>query len=517
MTIAPTTVVMAFTGLNTIPALDGNRLQANGKLMHPSSFVSGLAAVSVDESLTTEEVALEEEKPIEQQEVVKKKKKKRIDNRSPAEIENEKFYCDETVEFWNKFQINGFESVQQNIQNLIAIITRLSQTNDGREYLLRHTARTSYFTSNALLGTLGFRVYDRIFNNDDTGSVFDYLLREPSVSSRLFLETFLAYEQDYQRVQNNLYKKPYDMYTNTRQSNPLFVATQTIRFVRESIGTLNRRKRGNEKDKRIDGLPAASSIIYPEYYQTAFHYQTDGWMSQDSANVYETSTETLFLGRQDAMQRTALPALTSLVKDMNIQSKRDGSSSSKNRNDKPMKVLEVACGTGRFMTFARDNLPLNAEYTAIDLSPYYLDAARENDNNWRKVRKQKENNNRLDILPAQIVQAKAEELPFDDNEFDAVICIYLFHELPRDIRARVAKEMVRVVRPNGGKVIFTDATQLGDRPVFDDSMPVFANMNEPYWTDYIEDNLPFHFENAGLKCLNKTVCSSTKTLSFVKE
>ena len=61
-------------------------------------------------------------------------------------------------------------------------------------------------------------------------------------------------------------------------------------------------------------------------------------MSSESANVYETSTETLFLGRQDAMQRTALLALRA--------------------SERPIKrILEVACGTGRFGTFIRDNYP----------------------------------------------------------------------------------------------------------------------------------------------------------------
>ena len=44
------------------------------------------------------------------------------------------------------------------------------------------------------------------------------------------------------------------------------------------------------------------SPLYPSYYMNSFHYQTDGWLSPSSASVYESSTETLFLGRQDAMQ-----------------------------------------------------------------------------------------------------------------------------------------------------------------------------------------------------------------------
>jgi hypothetical protein len=42
------------------------------------------------------------------------------------------------------------------------------------------------------------------------------------------------------------------------------------------------------------------------------HTQTqkdDGWFSSKSAAAYETSTEALFFGRQDAMQRASLLAL----------------------------------------------------------------------------------------------------------------------------------------------------------------------------------------------------------------
>ena len=236
-----------------------------------------------------------------------------------------------------------------------------------------------------------------------------------------------------------MYKKPYDMYKSTRQSSPLNIATQTARFVNEAIGTLARRKR---QEKDIWFTDTATPDLYPEYYKTAFHYQTDGWMSQASANVYEASTETLFLGRQDAMQRTALGPLVKA---------------------QPRKVLEVACGAGRFMTFVRDNLPLDSEYTAVDLSPFYLDSARQNDNEWRKIRGKE---TKETIAPARLVQAQAENLPFEDNEFDAVARVYLFHELPREVRAQVASEMARVVKP-GGTVVFTDSCQKGDRPIHD--------------------------------------------------
>lgn len=68
--------------------------------------------------------------------------------------------------------------------------------------------------------------------------------------------------------------------------------------------------------------------------------QTDGWLSEQSAKVYEVSTETLFLGRQDAMQRQTLVPLHKFV-----MSRPAGSTG--------LRALEIAAGTGRFATFIK--------------------------------------------------------------------------------------------------------------------------------------------------------------------
>jgi len=72
--------------------------------------------------------------------------------------------------------------------------------------------------------------------------------------------------------------------------------------------------------------------------------QTDGWFSEKSASVYETSTETLFLGRQDAMQRQSLVPLHSFMQARSSLGHSHGEHTS---------MLEVACGTGRFATFVK--------------------------------------------------------------------------------------------------------------------------------------------------------------------
>ena len=175
------------------------------------------------------------------------------------------------------------------------------------------------------------------------------------------------------------------------------------------------------------------------------------------------------------------------------------------------RILEVACGTGRFATFIRDNHP-EAELTAVDLSPFYLEKARDNDEYWRKVRFPKKESR---PVAARFVQAAAEALPFEAGSFDAVVCVYLFHEMPKEARAAAAAEMARVLAP-GGVLVLTDSMQRGDRPALDGRLANFAKLNEPHYEDYLGTFLPALFTEAGLECERKSVASSTKSLSFRK-
>eukprot|EP00967_Tisochrysis_lutea_P003580 scaffold4236_cov21-Tisochrysis_lutea.AAC.1 len=54
-----------------------------------------------------------------------------------------------------------------------------------------------------------------------------------------------------------------------------------------------------------------------------------------------------------------------------------------------------------------------------------------------------------------------------------VVSVYMFHELPEDVRDLAAKEMYRVLKPNG-LAVFCDSVQLGDRPEWNHSMANFS-------------------------------------------
>lgn len=96
-----------------------------------------------------------------------------------------------------------------------------------------------------------------------------------------------------------------------------------------------------------------------------------------------------------------------------------------------------------------------------------------------------------------------------------MLSIYLFHELPPDVRRAAAKEMARVLKP-GGLLILTDSIQLGDRPPLDAGIGKFGDFNEPYYRTFIAEDFGKMFMECGLECAEKLLGSSTKVLSFRK-
>lgn len=423
--------------------------------------------------------------------------------------EDKHFDLDESVLFWKDRR--GSKPATDTLQEAVAMAGEIASKGTlGQQYALAHGLRTGYMATNAVLGTLAFELTKRLsgseglsqlmsgsaeVKDEEQGDGGGLLSRgvEPALGllANFVLAAVLCYRQDFNYVESGLIKAPWDMFTPShRQYTPQYAGEKTVRFINEAIGTLGRR--ANEKQPGI----WLDSKLYPDYFKNDFHYQTDGWMSPNSAKVYETSTETLFLGRQDAMQRLSLLPLRSAA----------------SANNGAPRILEVACGTGRFATFIRDNHP-TANMTLVDLSPFYLEAARENDEYWRTTRFPNEN---MRPPRASFVQANAEQLPFEDGSFDAVVNVYLFHEMPKEARAKAAAEMARVVAP-GGIVIWTDSVQRGDlASMTTEGAKAFGKLNEPHYVDYVDSYIPDFFTDAGLECDRKWVESATKCLSFRK-
>ena len=212
---------------------------------------------------------------------------------------------------------------------------------------------------------------------------------------------------------------------------------------------------------------------YPQYYLQNFHHQTDGYLSQMSANLYDLQVELLFNGTGDAMRRRILPPLKQGLQGLTRES------------GEKMRLLDVACGTGATLKFIRAAIP-QASLFGIDLSPTYLRKANEI---------LTENSEQL----PQLLQANAEELPYRDNYFHGVTSVFLFHELPPAARQRVIEEMFRVTKP-GGLLVICDSIQALDSPEFKTVMENFpAIFHEPYYQSYINDDLEQRLENVGFE------------------
>jgi len=215
-----------------------------------------------------------------------------------------------------------------------------------------------------------------------------------------------------------------------------------------------------------DEVPDTGGL--PRYYRQNFHYQTDGWLSRESAARYDFQVETLFTGAADAMRRQALPPIRRVVS---------------SADQRQLSLLDIACGTGRFLREIKHNFPA-LKVTGLDLSPAYLEQAAANLKGQRKV---------------DLITGKAEDIPLGSHSQDIVTCVYLFHELPPKIRLLVAAEIARVLKP-GGCFVFVDSIQPGDVPDYDAMLSFFpVHFHEPYFESYGATDLDRLFGAAGLR------------------
>jgi ubiquinone/menaquinone biosynthesis C-methylase UbiE len=252
--------------------------------------------------------------------------------------------------------------------------------------------------------------------------------------------------QDLKNIEDGRYALPHDLVRDPRE-----ILQSAWRYFAD-LPAVVARSNSNAFDEVARARPDALAR-FPEYYRRNFHYQTDGYLSDHSAQIYDHQVEVLFMGSADAMRRQALMPLGAFL---------DG------RRVAETQMLDIACGTGRFLTFVKDNYP-RLPVVALDLSPNYLAEARTQLKPWSDVR---------------FIQGLAEMLPFSDASFDVVSLVYLLHEVPDEIRRRILAEVSRVLRP-GGRLILTDSLQHGDVPYFDVLIRNFPrSFHEPYYAGY---------------------------------
>jgi len=108
------------------------------------------------------------------------------------------------------------------------------------------------------------------------------------------------------------------------------------------------------------------------------------------------------------------------------------------------KVLDVATGSGSFISILMKTLKNYDSFVGIDISSKDLESAKK----------------RFKDKPVELLEMNAESLHFNDNSFDTVSMAYSLHHLGRP--DKVLAEMKRVLKPGGNLIIqeeFSDGNQ----------------------------------------------------------
>jgi ubiquinone/menaquinone biosynthesis C-methylase UbiE len=279
--------------------------------------------------------------------------------------------------------------------------------------------------------------------------------------------------QDWRNVEAGLYPMPLDLAEETRR------ATASLRYLADIPRVAARRRR------RGHGDVAAKGEGLPRYYRQNFHFQTDGYLSDESAKLYDFQVEALFAGTADAMRRRAFVPVADFLRD---------------RAPERTTLLDIGAGTGRFLSFVKSAQP-RLRTIALDLSAPYIERARRNMAAHRGV---------------EFVVAPAEAMPLPDARVDVVTGVFLFHELPPKIRSAVTREIARVLKP-GGIFVLADTIQYGDVPAFDGLLDVFPTLlHEPYFAGFAKSDLEKLCGGTGLKRLSSDIAHLTKIAVFGK-
>ena len=293
---------------------------------------------------------------------------------------------------------------------------------------------------------------------------------------RLFADIGRLFQQDLANVEAGIYPLPADhdgsWLKRFRRSRLFFADLPDVHRRRES-GEMQQVLTEDTRGKR------------PGYYLQNFHFQSGGWLTDDSAKRYDTQVEVLFNGSANAVRRQALVPLHEVFA---------------GRDQRRLRLLDVGCGTGRFLDFVKQTWP-RLPVVGIDMSDAYIAEARRHLGRWCWL---------------NLLVAKAEAIPLPDASQDALTSVFLFHELPPKVRRQALGEFARVLKP-GGRLVLLDSLQFGDEPDYDGMLELFPqNYHEPYYTSYLTEDFRALATACGLAPVRDVNAFTSKVMVFDK-
>jgi len=293
---------------------------------------------------------------------------------------------------------------------------------------------------------------------------------------RIYADMAALFLQDLANVEAGIYPLPADhdgsWLTRIRRSRLFF----------QDLPDIHKRREQRVHDEVLNDATRGKR---PRYYLQNFHFQSGGWMTEESAERYDTQVEVLFNGTANAIRRQALPPLGEAFA---------------GRDQRQLRLLDIGCGTGRFLDFVKQAWPRLAA-CGLDMSEAYV----------RHAQRRLAGRSRM-----KFVVGKAEAIPAPDNSQDAVTSIFVFHELPPQVRRAALAECARVLRP-GGRLVLLDSLQRGDRPDYEGLLELFPqNYHEPFYLSYIDEDFEALARDCGLTRARDVQAFVSKVMVFDK-
>src|ERR1700727_1103584 len=150
---------------------------------------------------------------------------------------------------------------------------------------------------------------------------------------RIYADMARLFLQDLANVEAGIYPIPAD------HDGSVFASIRRSRLFFEDLPNIHLRRKRRAHSEILNDTTRGSR---PRYYLQNFHYQSGGWMTDDSAELYDTQVEVLFNGSADAIRRQALPQLHEVFT---------------GRDQRKLRLMDIGCGTGRFLDSVKQVWP----------------------------------------------------------------------------------------------------------------------------------------------------------------
>jgi ubiquinone/menaquinone biosynthesis C-methylase UbiE len=293
---------------------------------------------------------------------------------------------------------------------------------------------------------------------------------------RIYADMAKLFLQDLANVEAGIYPIP------AAHDGSVVASIRRSRLFFEDLPNIHLRRKRRAHSEILNDTTRGSR---PRYYLQNFHYQSGGWMTDDSAELYDTQVEVLFNGSADAIRRQALPQLHEVFI---------------GRDQRKLRLMDIGCGTGRFLDSVKQVWP-RLPILGIDMSEAYIKYAKGHLKRWPLI---------------NLSVGKAEALPVPDQSQDVLTSIFVFHELPPKVRRNVFRECTRALKP-GGRFVLVDSLQHGDEPDYDGLLDLFPkNYHEPYYRSYLSEDFSAMAKSCGLTHVRDVSAFISKVMVFDK-